>query len=126
MNTNNADIKDSGSDGKPARMGRREFNWYTFLLGPPFRLIGFFYRTYHLNRGRLAGLKSKSWISSGLRKVMVLTLFIWIAIWLLASDESRNRLTDAVKENFGDPGSHQKTDSTSTGAGLAIVSPSAP
>ena len=36
---------------------------------------------------------------------MVLTLFIWIAIWLLASDESRNRLTDAIKENFGDPGS---------------------
>jgi len=104
MSTNNSDIEDSGSSGIPLRANRRAGGWYTFLVGPPFRLIGFFYRTYHANRTRLAGLASKSWVSSGLRRLMVLTLFLWIAIWLLASDESRNRLTDAVKENFGAPG----------------------
>jgi len=101
MSTNNSDIEESGSSGVPMQANHRELSWYAFLVGPPFRLIGFFYRTYHANRSRLAGFASKSWVSSGLRKVMVLTLFLWIAIWLFASDESRNRLTDAVKQNFG-------------------------
>jgi hypothetical protein len=102
---NNSEINVPGSDGKPVPSDRRKFSWYAFLLGPPFRLIGFFYRAYHLNRGRLGELTAKPRVSAGLRKIMVLTLFVWIAIWLLASDESRSRLTDAVKENFGVPGS---------------------
>ncbi|MFV2035592.1 MAG: hypothetical protein ACC631_10900 [Halocynthiibacter sp.] len=104
MKSNNSDINRSPPDGKPVRASRQEFSWYAFLLGPPFRLIGFFYRTYHVNRGRLAALASKQWISSGLKIATVLTLFVWIAIWLLAGDQSRNRLTDAVKENFSDLG----------------------
>ena len=101
MNTKSSNIEGSGSSGIPLQADRREPSWYAILVGPPFRLIGFFYRAYHANRDRLAALTSKSWVSSGLRKVMVLTLFLWIAVWLFASDESRNRLTDAVKENLG-------------------------
>jgi hypothetical protein len=100
MTVNDSEINAPGSNDEPAQPDRRKFSWYAFLLGPPFRLIGFFYRAYHLNRGRLAELSSKPWASAGLRKAMVLTLFLWIAIWLLAADEDRNRLTDAIKENF--------------------------
>jgi hypothetical protein len=76
-------------------------NWYKFLFDPPFRLVGFFYRAYHANRDRFSWFASRQWVSSGLRKVTVLTLFLWIVIWLLASDESRDQLTNAVRENIG-------------------------
>jgi len=102
MNTKNSRIDNPG----PARekrhwTDRREFSWCAFLLGPPFRLIGFFYRTYQANRKRLTTLGSKQWASSGSRIVMLLTLFLWIAVWLLASEQSRSRLTDAVQQYFG-------------------------
>jgi hypothetical protein len=108
MTVNNSEVNAPGSGGKPAQSDRRKFGWYAFLLGPPFRLIGFFYRTYNLNRDCLAVLTSKPWASAGLRKIMVLTLFVWIAIWLLASEDDRNRLTDAVRENFGAAGNQFK------------------
>ena len=101
MSTYDPETRNPASGGKPRQGDRGEFSWYAFLFGPPFKLIGFFYRIYNTNRVRLAGLASKPRVSSGLRKVMVLTLLLWIVIWLLASDDSRNRLTDAVKENFG-------------------------
>lgn len=101
MATNDAESKDPGVDGKSSSSDHDGFSWYEFLVQPPFRLIGFFYRTFRGNRDRLAGFTSTPWVSQGLRKIMVLTVLVWIVIWLLAPDDSRNRLTEAIKNSFG-------------------------
>jgi hypothetical protein len=74
--------------------------WYSLLFGPPFKLIGFFYRSYQSNRKRLAQFLSSPRVSSLIRYALVLTLFLWISIWLLASEESRNRLTETARQHF--------------------------
>ena len=74
--------------------------WYAVLFGPPFKIIGFFYRSYRSNRKRLAEFTSGSGASTLIKAALVLTLFLWIVTWLLASDESRSRLTDTVKQQF--------------------------
>lgn len=100
----NSDIENAEPGTKPGQPVHRGFRWYSFLFGPPFKLIGFFYRTYHANRVRLAALVSKPRVSSGLRTVMVLTLVLWIATWLIVPNETPNRFTDAIQENFGSLG----------------------
>ena len=48
-----------------------------------------------------------------LRYAMLLTLFIWLALALLAKDEQKNRLTDAVKELWPKKnGDSSQTDAT--------------
>lgn len=100
MSTNPSDTDGTASGTKTGKQDSTEPGWYSVLLGPPFRLIGFFYRSYQSNRQRLASLTSRPRISSALRTVLVLTLFLWIAIWLFASDENRNRLTETAKQHF--------------------------
>lgn len=100
MNPHDSDSENSTAGGSPVPNEEPGSGWYAFLFGPPFKLIGFLYRTYHANRDRAAGLTSKPGVSATLKKVAVLTLVLWIAIWLLASEESRNRLTEAVRQNF--------------------------
>jgi len=104
MGVSNSDIENAEPGTKPVQPVYRDFRWYGFLFGPPFKLIGFFYRAYHANRTRLDALVSKPWVSSGLRKVMVLTLVLWIAIWLIVPSETPNRFSDAIQENFGSLG----------------------
>ena len=101
MNADNPEP--DAADGKQTpRRHAADPHWYSVLFGPPFKLIGFFYRNYQSNRKRLAQFKSSSGVSSLIKAALVLTLFVWIAIWLLASDESRNRLTETVQEQFRD------------------------
>ena len=75
--------------------------WINFLFGPLFAVIGFFYRNYTANRARLERFKSNKKISSVLTFLMVLVTVVWILVWLLAPDESRDRLTEEVKKSFG-------------------------
>ena len=79
---------------------KSEPRWYALLFGPPFKIIGFFYRNYQSNRKRLAEISSGTGVSTLIKSALVLTLFLWIAIWLFASEEYRNRLTDTVKQQF--------------------------
>ena len=90
----------AGDDKETGKAGRRGFNWYQLLFGPAFVLIGFFYRAYRRNRDRVARLTTMGWASALFSKAVVLTLIVWIAVWLLASEESRSRLTEAVKRNL--------------------------
>lgn len=99
----NTEPPDSGNTADSAEKHNRTGNqprWYALLFGPPFKIIGFFYRNYQANRKRLVEFTSGSGVSTLIKAALVLTLFLWIAIWLLASDESRNRLTDTVKQQF--------------------------
>ena len=75
--------------------------WIDFLYGPFFRVIGFFYRTYTANRARVAALKANQKVSALLKILAVLVLVGWILSWFFASDESRQRLTDEVKQSIG-------------------------
>lgn len=75
--------------------------WIDFLYGPFFRVIGFFYRVYTANRARLESLKSNAKVSAFLKTLAVLVLLGWILTWFFASDESRQRLTDDVKQSIG-------------------------
>ena len=75
--------------------------WIDFLYGPFFRVIGFFYRVYTANRTRVESLKSNQTVSAFLKLLAVLILLGWILTWFFASDESRNRLTDEVKQSIG-------------------------
>lgn len=80
-------------------MGSKK-NWVEVLYGPWFKIGGFFYRIYTANRQRAKDIKAVSWIRGSLKMATVLTLVVWILIWIFASEESRQRLTDAVKESF--------------------------
>jgi len=100
MKAKDPDIDDARRSGK-TRLDRGESSWYACLVGPPFKAIGFFYRTYNSNRGRLARFASKPRVSSALKKLIVFSLLLWIVVWLFASDESRNRLGDVVKQQLG-------------------------
>ena len=72
-----------------------------FLYGPLFRVIGFFYRVYSANRARLQKLKANERVSSFIKFMTMLILLGWILIWYFASDQSRTRLVDDVKQSIG-------------------------
>ena len=72
-----------------------------FLYGPFFKVIGFFYRIYTANRARLERLKAHQGVAKTLRILTVLLVVGWILVWMFASDESRSRLTDEVKQTIG-------------------------
>jgi hypothetical protein len=81
---------------------RKSFpKWIEFLYGPFFKVIGFFYRTYTTNRARVARLKANKKVSSFIRFMAMAILVGWILIWYFASDESRTRLVDDVKQSIG-------------------------
>ena len=75
--------------------------WINFLYGPFFAVIGFFYRNYTANRARIERFKENKKVSSVLTFLMVLVTVVWILVWLLAPEESRDRLTEEVKKSFG-------------------------
>ena len=75
--------------------------WIDFLYGPFFRVIGFFYRTYTANRARVAALKANQKVAAFLKILARLVLVGWILTWFFASEESRQRLTDDVKQSIG-------------------------
>lgn len=75
--------------------------WIDFLYGPFFRVIGFFYRTYTANRARVAAFKANQKVATFLKMLAVVVLLGWILTWFFASDESRQRLTDDVKQSIG-------------------------
>lgn len=75
--------------------------WIDFLYGPFFKVIGFFYRIYTANRARVEALKANQKVSSFLKLLTVLVLVGWILIWYFASEESRNRLVDDVRQSIG-------------------------
>jgi hypothetical protein len=75
--------------------------WIDFLYGPIFRVIGFFYRSFTANRARFAALKANPSIAGFLKVLTVAILLAWILIWLFASEESRTRLTDEVRQSIG-------------------------
>ena len=75
--------------------------WINFLYGPLFAVIGFFYRSYTANRARLERIKANKKVSSVLSFITILVLVGWILVWMFASDESRNRLTDEIKKTIG-------------------------
>ncbi|MCZ6471386.1 MAG: hypothetical protein O6649_08565 [Gammaproteobacteria bacterium] len=82
-------------------MATRLQQWIDFLYGPIFRVIGFFYRIYKANRGRVASLTERKKIASLLQNGAVILLIAWLLIWFFASDESRSRLTEEVQESIG-------------------------
>lgn len=101
MNTKPPETSDNTASSVESASGdRTRPGWYTLLFGPTFILIGFFYRAYNSNRERLASLVSRPRVSSLIRVALVMTVFLWIAIWLFAPDESRNRLTEAARQQF--------------------------
>lgn len=75
-------------------------HWIKILYGPWFKLFGFFYRTYKANRQRITALKQRRYVADVAKTAMVLTLVVWLVIWLFASEESRQQLTEAVKAGF--------------------------
>lgn len=75
--------------------------WIDFLYGPIFRVIGWFYRVYIANRARVARLRENARVAVLLRALTLFVLIAWILVWYLASDESRHRLTDEVKQTLG-------------------------
>ena len=82
-------------------MQKKYAKWIDFLYGPFFRVIGFFYRSYTANRARFERIKAHQGFAAFLKIATVLVLLGWILIWLFASEESRNRLTDEVKQTIG-------------------------
>ena len=76
------------------------------------RVVAFIYRTFTANRRRIATLKANEIVASGIRYLAVLILLGWILIWFFASEESRGRLSNEVRQLIGgfDSGSDRQQD----------------
>ena len=83
-------------------MNKSLSKWIDFLYGPFFRVIGFFYRSYQANRARVAQLKANQKVSSFLKFMAILILMGWFLVWFFASEQSRTRLTDDIKQTIGE------------------------
>ena len=71
---------------------------FQFLYGPFFSVIDFFLCSYKANRLRLTQLTSHKNISIVIQSSFVVILIVWIAVFFSSSDESKGRLTQAVKD----------------------------
>jgi hypothetical protein len=82
-------------------MQEKHRKWIDYLYGPYFKVAGFFYRIFSANRARVERLKSSERVAAVLRFLSVAVVVVWILIWLFASDDSRNRLTEEMKQTIG-------------------------
>jgi len=81
----------------------------------PFRAIARLMKLFVRNRNRVHDFVRRPLVAKILKYGMLLTLFIWLAIAMLATDEQKNRLTQAVKEMWSTTtGDASQGDSTST------------
>lgn len=74
--------------------------WIQILFGPLFKIIGFFYRSYKLNRQRVKTLKQRPGFAKIVKAGMLLTIVVWLGIWFFATEESRNSLTEQVRQSL--------------------------
>jgi len=75
---------------------------FQFLYGPFFAVLDFFMRNYRANRLHLANLMRKKAVSSFFQTAAIVLLVVWVIIFFFASEESRNSLTEEVKQSFGE------------------------
>ncbi len=75
--------------------------WIRFLYGPFFIAIGFFYRIYKSNRGRVETLITGDKVSVFIRNATLVILAIWFLVWFFAPEGSSDRLVEEVKETIG-------------------------
>lgn len=81
-------------------MAKRLQRWINFLFSPFLNFVGYIYRIFRTNRDRIEKLKAEKTISFFIRNGAIIVLLVWILIWFFASDESRVRLTQEVKESL--------------------------
>ena len=67
------------------------------LYAAPFRLISAAVRVFVSNRNRIRSFLSIPRVADTLKYGMVLTMLIWLAIAMLAKEEDKKRLNDAVR-----------------------------
>ena len=75
--------------------------WIQFLYGPFFIVIGFFYRIYKSNRGRVETLITGDKVSFFIRNATLVVLAIWFLVWFFAPEGSSDLLEKEVKETIG-------------------------
>ncbi len=75
--------------------------WIRFLYGPFFIVIGFFYRIYKSNRGRVESLITGDKASFFIRNATLVILAIWFLVWFFAPEGSSERLEEEVKQTIG-------------------------
>ncbi len=75
--------------------------WIRFLYGPFFIVIGFFYRIYKSNRGRVESLITGDKVSFFIKNATLVILAIWFLVWFFAPEGSSERLEEEVKETIG-------------------------
>lgn len=72
------------------------------------RMIGVFTR----NRDRVSAFTAREAVAAALKALSLLTLLAWLLIWVLAGEEQRQRLTEAVSDYWA-----KTVGSGSTGSG---------
>ncbi len=87
---------------KQGNMKNKTLEYLKDMYLMPFRTIASAMRLFVRNRNRMRDFISQPVIAKTLRYGMLLTLFIWLAIALFATDEDKNRLTQAIKEMWSD------------------------
>lgn len=66
-------------------------------LRVPFVMIVWVMETYTKNRERLTHFLAQPRVATTLKWTIVLTMLVWVVVGLMASEEDRGRLTDALK-----------------------------
>lgn len=71
-----------------------------FLYGPIISVIYFFMCSYKRNRTRLDEFLRGKKVSSLLQFIAIALLIMWLFIFAFSTEESRNALTQEVKDSF--------------------------
>jgi len=85
---------------------------FQFLYGPIFAVLDFFMRNYRANRKRLENMMSRKKVSFLFQSATIVLLVAWILIFIFASDENRNTLTQEITKSFGELKSFTKNTPT--------------
>ena len=75
--------------------------WIQFLYGPFFIVIGFIYRIYKSNRGRVETMITGDKVSFFIRNATLVILAIWFLVWYFAPEGSSDRLVEEAKQTIG-------------------------
>ena len=76
--------------------------WIKILYGPLISLVVFFMDAYKSNRERVSKAISGNKIASFFQTLAIVILVLWALVFFFAGDENRDKLTQEVKQRFGE------------------------
>ena len=75
-------------------------SWLRAYLAVPFKALAVLVGIYGANHRRVARLMANPGVHKLWRGAVIVTVLVWFAIWLFATEADRSLLTEAMQELF--------------------------